>query len=74
MLDKSCHTIVLTTMSRHDDSSDIVKQCCFILSHLVNTGKIYIITLSYIKVKYNTLNKCEKKGEILEYTSQVINL
>ena len=50
MLDKSCHTIVLTTMSRHDDSSDIVKQCCFILSHLVNTGKNYTIrTLSCLK-------------------------
>ncbi|XP_063416827.1 uncharacterized protein LOC134699070 [Mytilus trossulus] len=68
MIDKSCHTIVLTTMSRHGDYSDIVKQCCFILSNLVNSVDIArsLMFIGGVHVIIGAMQKFEDNNEVLE--------
>ncbi|XP_071175257.1 uncharacterized protein [Mytilus edulis] len=68
MIDKSCHTIILTTMSRHGDNSDIVKQCCFILSNLVNSVDIArsLMFIGGVHVIIGAMQKFEDNNEVLE--------
>ncbi|XP_052063760.1 uncharacterized protein LOC127703281 isoform X2 [Mytilus californianus] len=68
MIDKSCHTIILTTMSRHGDNSDIVKQCCFILSNLVNSVDVArsLMFIGGVHVIIGAMQTFEDNNEVLE--------